>query len=137
MLKNKKIKYRLVMRGMMKGKATRGSRLAFGKFGLKALDHYWLKASQIEAARKVISSFTKKGGKMWIRVFPDKPVSKKPPEVRMGGGKAPVEYFAAVIKSGKIIFELSGVEASVARIALTAASAKLPFKTKFVESEVL
>lgn len=136
MLQPKKVKYRLLMRGVMKGRSTRGSHLAFGEYGLKALGYCWLKASQIEAARKVISSHTKKGGKMWIRVFPDKPVTKKPPEVRMGGGKAPVEYFVAVITPGKIIFELSGVERKTALSALTKAGQKLPIKAKFVEAGV-
>ncbi len=133
MLQPKKMKYRLIMRGSMKAKAARGSSLSFGEYGLKALEYCWLKASQIEAARKVISGFTKKGGKMWIRVFPDKPISKKPPEVRMGGGKAPVEFFAAVVAPGKIIFELSGVDRATAFEALIAASRKLPIKAKFVE----
>ena len=122
------------MRGSMKSWAGRGTQLAFGDYGLKALEFCWLKAAQIEAARKVISGFTKKGGKMWIRVFPDKPISKKPPEVRMGGGKAPVEFFAAVVAPGKIIFELSGVGREVAKEALTAAARKLPIKTRFVEN---
>lgn len=133
MLQPKKIKYRLVMRGTMKNKTSRGVLLSFGEYGLKALERCWLKASQIEAARKVVSGFTKKGGKMWIRVFPDKPVTKKPPEVRMGGGKAAVDHFVAVILPGKVIFELSGVSRETAHRALTLASQKLPIKTKFVE----
>lgn len=137
MLQPKKAKYRLVIRGMMKGNATRGAKISFGKFGLKSMGYCWLKANQIEAARKVVSGFTKKGGKLWIRVFPDKPITKKPPEVRMGGGKAPVDHFAAVIVPGKMIFEISGVDRETAFSALTAASRKLPMKTRFIEEDLI
>ncbi len=132
MLLPKKAKYRKQFRGKMKGVATRGSRLDFGDFGLKALESSWLSSRQIEAARKAIVGRTKRGGKLWIRVFPDKPVTSKPAEVRMGGGKGPVDHYAAVVKPGRMIFELAGVEEHVAIEALKRAAAKLPIKTKIV-----
>lgn len=132
MLQPKKVKYRLAMRGVSKGKATRGGSLEFGDYGLKALSMAWLSARQIEAARKTISSFTKKGGKLWIRVFPHKPVTLKPPEVRMGGGKAAVDHYAAVVKPGTMIFEVSGLSLEMAQKAFHVASSKLPFPTRFV-----
>lgn len=121
------------MRGVMKGKSSRGFSLAFGNYGLKSLESAWLSARQIEAARKTISSFTKKGGKLWIRVFPNKPITAKPAEVRMGGGKAGVDHFAAVVYPGTIIFEVSGLPRETAQKSFKIASAKLPFKTSFVE----
>lgn len=117
----------------MKGVATRGSRLDFGDFGLKALEASWLSSRQIEAARKAIVGRTKRGGKLWIRVFPDKPVTKKPAEVRMGSGKGPVDHYVAVVKPGRIIFELAGVEEKIAIDALERAAAKLPIRTKIVK----
>lgn len=132
MLQPKRAKYRRTMRGIIKGQAQRGTSLLSGHFGLKALQACWLTARQIEAARKAISHFTKKGGRLWIRVFPDKPITKKPPEVRMGGGKAPVAEYAAVVHPGKMLFELSGVSREVAEQALERAAEKLPIGTRFV-----
>ena len=132
MLQPKKVKYRLAMRGVMKGKSTRGNTMVYGEYGLKSLAYEWLSAKQIEAARKTISSFTKKGGKFWIRVFPHKPITLKPPEVRMGGGKAAVDHYASVVKPGTIIFEISGVSRETAAEAFRIASSKLPFRTSFV-----
>lgn len=133
MLQPKKVKYRLAMRGVMKGNSSRGNSLAFGQFGLKALSLGLLSARQIEAARKTISSYTKKGGKFWIRVFPHKPITLKPPEVRMGGGKAAVDHYSAVVKPGTVIFELSGLPRETAAEAFKVASSKLPFRTLFIE----
>lgn len=135
MLLPKKVKFRKQQRGNNKGIATRGFTVAFGDFGLKAEGRCLLTSRQIEAARKAIAHSTKRGGKLWIRVFPDKPISKKAAETRMGSGKAPLDHFAAVIKPGKIIFEMSGVTESVARAALKRASDKLPVKTRFVKGE--
>ncbi len=117
----------------MKGVAKRGSRLDFGELGLKALEPCWLSSRQIEAARKAIVHQTKRGGKLWIRVFPDKPVTKKPAEVRMGSGKGPVDHYVAVVRPGRIIFELAGVDEKVAIEALERAAQKLPIKTKIVK----
>ena len=133
MLLPKKAKYRKQFRGKMKGVAKRGSRLGFGEYGLKALEPFWITSRQIEAARKAIVHQTKRGGKLWIRVFPDKPVTKKPAEVRMGSGKGPVDHYVAVVKPGRIIFELAGVEEKVAIEALERAAQKLPIKTKIVK----
>jgi len=133
MLLPKKAKYRKQFRGKMKGVAARGSRLDFGEFGLKALEPYWITSRQIEAARKAIVGRTKRGGKLWIRIFPDKPVTKKPAEVRMGKGKGPVDHYVAVVRPGRIIFELAGVEEKVAREALERAAQKLPIKTRIVK----
>lgn len=121
------------MRGVMKGQATRGYSLEFGDFGLKTLDLAWLSAKQIEACRKVISAYTKKGGKLWIRVFPHKPITLKPPEVRMGGGKAAVDHYSAVIHPGTMLFEISGMSRDQAREAFRKASSKLSVRTAFVE----
>lgn len=133
MLQPRKVKYRLNMRGTMKGRASRGFSLGFGDYGLKTLDSAWLSAQQIEACRKVISAYTKKGGKLWIRVFPHKPITLKPPEVRMGGGKAPVDHYAAVIHPGTVLFEISGMARDQAREALRKAASKLSVRTVFVE----
>jgi large subunit ribosomal protein L16 len=133
MLMPKKVKYRKQMRGNNKGLATRGSSVSFGEYGLKAETRGLLTSRQIEAARKAISHRTKRGGKVWIRVFPDKPISKKPNEARMGGGKSPVDHYAAIVKPGKILFEISGVSEELARAALKRASDKLPLKTRFVK----
>ena len=133
MLLPKKAKYRKQFRGKMKGVATRGSHLDFGDFGLKALESSWLSSRQIEAARKAIVGRTKRGGKLWIRVSPDKPVTKKPAEVRMGSGKGPVDHYVAVVRPGRIIFELAGVEEKIAVEALERAAAKLPIRTKIVK----
>lgn len=125
------------MRGGNKGIATRGSLVSFGEFGLKAIDRGLLTSRQIEAARKAITHKTKRSGKLWIRVFPDKSISKKAQETRMGSGKASPDHFAAVVKPGKILFEISGVTEEIARAAFKRASDKLPLKTKFLTKEIL
>ena len=135
MLMPKKVKYRKQQRGRMRGKAWRGSSLAFGDYGLKTLDAAWITDRQIEAARIAIARFVKRGGKIWIRVFPDKPVTKKPAETRMGKGKGAPEYWVAVIKPGRILYEMEGVPESVAREAMRLAAQKLPVHTKFVMRE--
>ncbi|QCX33843.1 50S ribosomal protein L16 [Caloramator sp. E03] len=132
MLMPKRVKHRKVMRGRMKGKATRGNFLAYGDFGLMALEPAWVKSNQIEAARIAINRYIKRGGKLWIKIFPDKPVTQKPAETRMGSGKGSPEYWVAVVKPGRVLFELSGVSEEVAREAMRLASYKLPVKTKFV-----
>jgi len=128
----RKVKYRKQQRGRMRGKAWRGSSLAFGDYGLKTLDAAWLTDRQIEAGRIAIARFVKRGGKIWIRVFPDKPVTKKPAETRMGKGKGAPEYWVAVVKPGRILYEMEGVPESVAREAMRLAAQKLPVHTKFV-----
>lgn len=135
MLMPKRTKYRKQMKGRNRGQATRGFWISFGEYGLKALDRGMLTSRQLEAARKAITSSTKRGGKVWIRVFPDKPITKKPLEVRMGKGKGSVEYYAAVVKPGKILFELSGITEELARQAFLLAATKLPFRTKFIKDE--
>ena len=135
MLMPKKVKYRKQQRGKMRGKAWRGSSLEFGDFGLKTLDAAWITDRQIEAGRIAITRFVKRGGKVWIRIFPDKPVTKKPAETRMGKGKGAPEYWVAVVKPGKVLFEISGVSEEVAREALRLAAHKLPVKCKFVKRE--
>ena len=136
MLMPKKVKYRKHQRGTNKGIAVRGSTISFGEYALKAEGRGLLTSRQIEAARKAISHRTKRGGKLWIRVFPAKSVSKKPQETRMGSGKSPPDHFAAVVKPGKIIFEISGVDESMAKEAFRRASDKLPIKTRFVKREI-
>ena len=133
MLQPKKQKYRKHFRGKRKGISVAGSNLEFGEYGLKSLGRCWLQAKQIEAARKAITHYTKRSGKLWIKVFPDKSFTKKAAGSRMGGGKGEVEGFVAVIKPGRIIFELGGLEEEVAEKALQRAAAKLPIKTKFVK----
>ena len=128
-------KYRKQHRGRMKGSAQRGSTLAFGEFGLQALEPCWLEARQIESARIALTRFMKRGGKVWIRVFPDKPISAKPAETRMGKGKGAPEYWVAVVKPGRILYEMEGVPESVAREAMRLAAQKLPVHTKFVMRE--
>jgi len=132
MLQPKKTKYRKQFRGHIGGKAQSGFNIAFGEIGLKSLEGGWLSAAQIEAARRAITNFTKRSGKMWIRIFPDKPVTKKPSGSTMGGGKGDIDTYVAVIRPGKIIFELSGVEEKIAREALRRAITKLPLATKIV-----
>lgn len=132
MLQPRKSKFKKQFRGKMRGFALRGSTLAFGEYGLKSLGRTWLTDRQIEAARKAISHHTKRAGKVWIRVFPDKPITKKPTGVRMGSGKGDISGFVVPIVPGKIIFELAGVPESVAHLALKRAGAKLPFKTKII-----
>lgn len=132
MLMPKRVKYRKSQRGRMKGKAQRGSTIAFGDFGLKSLDPHWITSRQIEACRIAVTRKMKRDGKVWIRIFPDKPVSKKPLETRMGKGKGAPEFWVAVVKPGRILFEVSGVSKELAKAALKLASHKLPIKTKFV-----
>lgn len=126
-------KYRRQHRGRMKGEATRGSTLSFGEFGLQALEPCWMEARQIEAARIALTRFMKRGGKVWIRVFPDKPVTAKPAETRMGSGKGAVDHWIAVVKPGRIIFEIGGVSEEIAKEAVRLASHKLPVKTRFIK----
>ena len=132
MLMPKKVKYRKQQRGRMKGKAWRGSEIAFGQFGLKVLEPGWITDRQIEASRIAMTRFIKRGGKMWIRLFPDKPVTKKPAETRMGKGKGAPEFWVAVVRPGKVIFEMEGVKEDIAREAMRLAANKLPIQTKFV-----
>ena len=132
MLMPKKVKYRKQQRGRMKGKAWRGSSLEFGDYGLKTLDAAWLTDRQIEAARVAMTRSVKRGGKVWIRIFPDKPVTKKPAETRMGKGKGAPEYWVAPVKPGRILYEMEGVPEEVAREAMRLAAQKLPIRTKFV-----
>ncbi|MGQ9570829.1 MAG: 50S ribosomal protein L16 [Thermodesulfovibrionales bacterium] len=135
MLMPKKVKYRKMQKGRMYGKAYRGSTVSFGEFGLKALEPGWLSSKQIEAARIAITRHAKRGCKLWIRVFPDKPITKKPAETRMGKGKGAPEYWVAVVRPGRILYEMSGVNEDTAREALRLASHKLPIATKFVKRE--
>ena len=137
MLMPKRVKYRRQHRGRMKGNANRGNQLAYGEYGLQALEACWMTANQIEAARRAMKRYIKRGGNIWIKVFPDKPVSKKPAEVRMGSGKGAVEHWIANVNPGRIMFEVAGVDEEVAREALRLASHKLPVKTKFVVREEL
>ncbi len=132
MLMPKKVKHRKVMRGKRRGKAFRGSAVTFGDYGLKALQCGWVTARQIEAARIAMTRFVKRGGKIWIRVFPDKPITKKPAETRMGKGKGAPEDWVAVVKPGKILYEMEGVPEDVAKEAMRLAAHKLPIRTKFV-----
>ena len=135
MLMPKRVKRRKVMRGRMKGKAQRGNFLAYGEFGIVATQPGWITSNQIEAARQAMTRHTKRGGQVWIKIFPDKPVTAKPAETRMGSGKGAPEYWVAVIKPGRVLFEIGGVSEEIAREALRLASHKLPIKTKFVKKE--
>jgi large subunit ribosomal protein L16 len=132
MLMPKKVKYRKQQRGRRSGKAWRGSTLAFGEYGLKALENAWITDRQIEAARVAITRFIKRSGKLWIRVFPDKPFTKKPAETRMGKGKGAVERWVAVVKPGRILFEMAGVDQATAREAMDLAAHKMPIPTEFI-----
>jgi large subunit ribosomal protein L16 len=132
MLQPKKTKYRKQQKGKMKGNAMRGNQLAFGSFGIKTLEEAWITGRQIEAARQAVTRHMKREGQIWIRIFPDKPVTKKPAEVRMGKGKGAPEYFVAPITPGRILFEAEGVPLAVAKEALRLAAQKLPVKTRFV-----
>jgi large subunit ribosomal protein L16 len=132
MLQPKRTKYRKMQKGKMKGIAVKGSQMAFGTFGIKALEETWLTSRQIEAARIAVTRYMKREGQIWIRVFPDKPVTKKPAEVRMGKGKGSPEYFVAVVRPGRVLFEAEGVSYDVAKEALRLAAQKLPIKTKFI-----
>lgn len=132
MLMPKKVKYRKQQRGRMKGKAWRGSSLEFGDYGLKTLEAAWITDRQIEAGRIAMTRFVKRGGKVWIRIFPDKPVTKKPAETRMGKGKGAPEYWVAPVKPGRVLYEMEGVPEDVAREAMRLAAQKLPVRTRFV-----
>ena len=133
MLMPKRVKYRKQQRGRMKGKASRGNEIYYGEYGLMALEPAWITDRQIEAARVALTRYMKRGGKVWIRIFPDKPFTKKPAETRMGSGKGNPEYWVAVVKTGRILCEVAGVPEEVAQEALRLASTKLPIKTKFVK----
>ncbi len=135
MLMPKRVKRRKVMRGRMKGKATRGNTLTFGSYGIIATEPCWIKSNQIEAARIALTRYIKRGGKVWIKIFPDKPVTKKPAETRMGSGKGNPEFWVAVVKPGRVLFELEGVSEEIAREALRLAGHKLPCKVKFIKKE--
>ena len=135
MLMPKRVKFRRVQRGRMKGKASRGTTLAYGKYGLVATEPAWISSVQIEAARIAMTRYIKRGGKVWIKIFPDKPITEKPAETRMGSGKGSVEYWVAVVKPGRVMFEMDGVAEDVAREALRLAANKLPIKCKFVRKE--
>lgn len=137
MLSPKRMKFRKYQRGKIRGKATRGNALEFGEFGLQSLEPHWITDRQIEAARVAITRHVKRGGKIWIRIFPDKSITKKPAETRMGSGKGSPEYWVAVVKPGRVLFEVAGVEPEVAREALRKASHKLPIKTAILERERL
>ena len=135
MLMPKRVKHRKMMRGRMKGKAQRGNFLAYGEFGIVATQPGWITSNQIEAARQAMTRHTKRGGQVWIKIFPDKSVTAKPAETRMGSGKGAPEYWVAVVKPGRVLFEIGGVSEEIAREALRLASHKLPVKTKFVKKE--
>jgi large subunit ribosomal protein L16 len=137
MLMPKRVKYRKQQRGRMRGKAYRGSAVAFGEWGLQAMEPAWVTNRQLEAARVAITRFIKRGGKMWIRVFPDKPVTKKPAETRMGKGKGSPEFWVAVVKPGRVLFELEGINRTLAQEALKLGASKLPIRTRFVERHEL
>ena len=135
MLMPKRVKYRRVQRGRMKGVATRGNFVSYGDYGLVALEPAWITANQIEAARVAMTRYIKRGGKVWIKIFPDKRVTQKPAETRMGKGKGSPEYWVAVVKPGRVLFEIQGVSEEVAREAMRLAANKLPIKCKFVSKE--
>lgn len=135
MLMPRKLKHRKISRGTMRGVATRGSQIAFGHFALKAMSCGWVTAREIEAARRALTRYIKRGGAVWIRIFPDKPVTGTPPEVGMGGGKGPLDHFVAVVRPGRIIFEIDGVSHDIAKEAMRLAAHKLRVETKFIEKE--
>lgn len=137
MLMPKRVKYRKAHRGRMKGKASRGAHVSFGEYGLQALEPSWITSRQIEAARRAIVHHVRRGGKLWIRVFPDKPVTAKPAETRMGSGKGNVDHWVAVVKPGRVLFEITGVEEGTAREAFRLAAHKLPIRTQFVSRHEL
>ncbi len=135
MLSPKRVKYRRVMRGRLKGKALRGNTVTYGDYGIQSLEASWITANQIEAARIAMTRYIKRGGQVWIKIFPDKPITEKPAETRMGSGKGSPEYWVAVVKPGRVMFEIGGVSEEVAREALRLAANKLPVKCKFVCKE--
>ena len=132
MLLPKRVKYRRVQRGRMTGKATRGNTVTYGEYGLQTLEPAWIKSNQIEAARIAMTRYIKRGGQVWIKIFPDKPVTKKPAETRMGSGKGSPEFWVAVVKPGRVMFEIAGVPEETAREAMRLAANKLPVKCKFI-----
>lgn len=136
MLLPKRAKYRKQFRGRMKGNAHSGTNLSFGEYGLASMESSWVTSRQIEAARRAITHYTQRGGRLWIRIFPDKPITKKPAETRMGSGKGDVYEYVAVVKAGRMLFEMGGVTKDIARAALTLAAHKLPVKTRILEKEV-
>ena len=136
MLMPKRVKFRRVQRGRLKGKAMRGNTISIGSYGLVALEPAWITSNQIEAARIAMTRYIKRGGQVWIKIFPDKPITEKPAETRMGSGKGSPEYWVAVVKPGRVMFEMDGVAEDVAREAMRLASHKLPIKCKFVKKEV-
>jgi large subunit ribosomal protein L16 len=135
MLMPKRTKYRKVHKGRMRGRATRGNTISFGEYGLQALEPVWITSRQIEAARRAITRYIRRGGKVWIRIFPDKPITRKPAETRMGGGKGAPDHWVAVVKPGRILFEVGGVNRDVAEEAMRLASHKLPIRTRFISRE--
>lgn len=135
MLLPKRVKYRRVHRGRLTGKATRGNTVSYGDYGLQALEPAWISSAQIEAARIAMTRYIKRGGQVWIKIFPDKPITEKPAETRMGSGKGSPEYWVAVVKPGRIMFEIGGVEPELAREAMRLAANKLPIKCKFVSKQ--
>ena len=137
MLMPKRVKHRKQMRGSLKGKANRGNTITYGEYGIVALDPCWIRSNQIEAARVAMTRYVKRGGQVWIKIFPDKPVTAKPAETRMGSGKGAVDYWVAVVKPGRVMFEIAGVPEEVAKEALRLASHKLPCKCKIVSKEDL
>ena len=137
MLMPKRVKFRRVQRGRLKGKAMRGNKVTHGSYGLVALEPAWITSNQIEAARIAMTRYIKRGGKVWIKIFPDKPITEKPAETRMGSGKGSPEYWVAVVKPGRVMFEMDGVAEDVAREAMRLASHKLPIKCKFAKKEVI
>ena len=135
MLMPKRVKYRRVQRGRLKGKASRGNTISNGQYGLVAMEPAWITANQIEAARIAMTRYIRRGGQVWIKIFPDKPITEKPAETRMGSGKGSPEYWVAVVKPGRVMFEMNGVSEEVAREAMRLAMHKLPIKCKFVKKE--
>lgn len=137
MLQPKRVKFRRQFRGSMSGVATRGATIEFGDFGLKSMEAGWITARQIEAARRAMTHHTKRGGRIWIRIFPDKPVTKKPPETRMGSGKGAVDHYVAVVKPGTILFEMGGVEKNIAQEAMRLAGRKIALDLRFIDKNEL
>lgn len=135
MLLPKRVKYRRVQRGRLTGKALRGNKVSNGEYGLQALEPAWITSNQIEAARIAMTRYIKRGGQVWIKIFPDKPITEKPAETRMGSGKGSPEYWVAVVKPGRVLFEMDGVSEEIAKEAMRLAGHKLPIKTKFIEKE--
>jgi large subunit ribosomal protein L16 len=133
MLLPKRVKYRKVQRGRMKGRASRGTSVTYGEYGMMALEPAWITSNQIEAARIAMTKFIKRGGQVWVKIFPDKPITEKPAETRMGSGKGTPEYWVAVVRPGRVMFEISGIDEASAKEAMRLAGNKLPIKTKFVK----